>query len=90
MPSRAPILLWLALAACAAPAGEDPMDRDACGASGLQRLVGETEAALAAVALPDGAVRVIRPGMAVTLDYSLSRLNIEIDEAGRIARVFCG
>jgi len=90
MPFRAPILLWLALAACAAPAGQGPADPDACGASALQHLVGKTEAALAATALPAGALRVIRPGMAVTMEYSPQRLNIELDETGHITRVFCG
>jgi hypothetical protein len=91
MLSRAPMLLWPVLAACAAPAGGDAPGPDACGASGLMHLVGEPKAALAAMPpLPDGPVRVIRPGMAITMDYSPTRLNIELDEAGRVALVFCG
>jgi hypothetical protein len=34
--------------------------------------------------------RIIRPGMAVTMDYSPTRLNITIDENGSIDRVYCG
>lgn len=36
------------------------------------------------------AVRVIAPGMAVTMDYSASRLNLETDASGRIIRFHCG
>src|SRR5690606_5907223 len=35
-------------------------------------------------------VRVIRPGMAVTMDYRAGRLNIEVDDDGRITKVSCG
>jgi hypothetical protein len=35
-------------------------------------------------------VRVIRPGQAVTMDYSPARLNIEVNGAERISRVSCG
>jgi hypothetical protein len=35
-------------------------------------------------------VRVIAPGMAVTMDYSASRLNLETDAEGRIVRFHCG
>ncbi len=35
-------------------------------------------------------VRVILPGMAVTMDYSPARLNLEVDERGHIFRFHCG
>lgn len=35
-------------------------------------------------------VRVIAPGMAVTMDYSAARLNLETDARGRIIRFHCG
>lgn len=35
-------------------------------------------------------VRVIRPGMAVTMDYRAGRLNLELDDAGRIVKASCG
>lgn len=35
-------------------------------------------------------VRVIRPGMAVTMDYRAGRLNLELDDQGRIAKASCG
>jgi hypothetical protein len=34
--------------------------------------------------------RVIGPGMAVTMDFRPNRLNVEIDDAGMIRRVYCG
>jgi hypothetical protein len=34
-------------------------------------------------------VRILRPGMAVTMDYRPDRLNIEIDAQEKIARVHC-
>lgn len=62
---------------------------DACGASALQSLVGQPAAVLETMRFA-GPTRVIRPGMAVTMDYSPDRLNIEIDAAEVIARVVCG
>lgn len=35
-------------------------------------------------------VRVIRPGQAVTMDFSPFRLNIELDASDRVLRVRCG
>ena len=35
-------------------------------------------------------VRVIRPGMAVTMDYRAGRLNLELDDSGRIVKASCG
>ncbi len=80
------LLLVLALSGCVAV--QEP-DREACGAAGMQGLVGQGREVLAAMALPAG-TRVIEPGMAVTEDYSVSRLNIDLDEDGRISRVWCG
>lgn len=62
---------------------------DACGASGLQGLVGQPESVLMSMRFSQP-VRVIRPGMAVTMDFSAFRLNILIDRLGRIERVYCG
>lgn len=35
-------------------------------------------------------VRIIRPGMAVTMDYRAGRLNLHLDDAGRITKATCG
>jgi len=96
----APLLLCCALlAGCVVPpAGSPPYPglppvpmppEDACGAPDLQGLVGQQRSTLDRMrfAVP---LRVIEPGMAVTMDYSAQRLNIELDAAGRIQRVYCG
>ncbi|WP_284164924.1 I78 family peptidase inhibitor [Frigidibacter sp. SD6-1] len=71
----------------------DPMpgraDTASCGADGLQHLVGQPESALAAMTFPAG-TRFLKPGMAVTMDFSATRLNIAIDGDGLIRAVECG
>ncbi|SHF37887.1 Peptidase inhibitor I78 family protein [Modicisalibacter ilicicola DSM 19980] len=95
-------VLWLS--ACATgPAPEDaprppPMDApgnsDRCDASGLQGYLGRThsEALNQALASQSDAseVRVIEPGEGFTLDYRQTRLNIYLDEEGRISDLRCG
>ena len=61
----------------------------ACGAKDLQGLVGRPAWVLMFMKFGQ-TVRIIRPGMAVTMDYSAERLNIEIDPVERIAAVYCG
>lgn len=65
-----------------------PPSADACGANGLQYLLGQKAAVLAALSLPEG-TRIIAPGTAVTMDYRPDRLNIELDDKDRIIRVHC-
>ncbi|EEW26764.1 I78 family peptidase inhibitor [Rhodobacter ferrooxidans] len=60
-----------------------------CGAADLQGLVGQPASVLQTMRFAKP-TRIIRPGMAVTMDYSPDRLNIEIDSAERIIRVACG
>lgn len=82
------ILATAALAGCVEPLpGPEPAT---CGAETLQGLVGQREEVLAAMTFEASAVRVIRPGQAVTMDYSPRRINFELDRTGRIVRVFCG
>ncbi len=61
---------------------------DACGAAELQDMVGRPRSILATMrfAVP---VRIIEPGMAVTMDYSPNRLNFEIGEDGTITKISC-
>ncbi|MDP3822983.1 MAG: I78 family peptidase inhibitor [Burkholderiales bacterium] len=35
-------------------------------------------------------VRMVRPGQMVTMEYDAGRLTLDIDAAGRVARVRCG
>lgn len=80
----------LAAAACTEPPPAPAPEPDHCGASRLQPLVGADESALR-LAVPQSAnLRVIRPGMAVTMDHMPFRLNAEVDRYGRILRLFCG
>ena len=71
------------------PAAPEKTAPDSCGAGGLQGLVGQSEAALSAIRLPQP-LRVLHPGQAVTMDYSAARLNILIDSKGRVASLHCG
>jgi len=64
-------------------------DETVCGASELQDIVGlKFDVSL----LPGGAepVRVIRPDMAVTMDYRAERLNVLLDDEDTITEVRCG
>ena len=67
---------------------------ESCDAKAAEQYVGQVlDEALgerAKAATGARGVRVIRPGMAVTMDYRPGRLNIELDEAGRIVRFRCG
>ncbi len=91
------LLIPLGLAACVeAESPPYPGDmppplppEDSCGAPDLQFLRGQPETVLQTMkfGVP---VRIIQPGMAVTMDYNPTRLNIEIDETGEIFRISCG
>lgn len=65
-----------------------------CGADGLQHIVGAplTEVLLADIRARLGSkpLRIIRPGEMVTMDFSADRLNIDVDNVGRVQRVRCG
>lgn len=67
---------------------------ESCNAKAAEQYVGQVldEALAERARASAGArgVRVIRPGMAVTMDHRAGRLNIELDDAGRILRVRCG
>ena len=65
-----------------------PVENDTCRKEELSKLLWRPEAALESVDLKN--VRVIRPGMAVTMDFRSNRTNIAIGESGRIERVYCG
>jgi hypothetical protein len=65
-----------------------------CNADALGNLVGRPgDAALGADAMRrSGALRLrwIRPGDAVTMDYSAQRLNVHLDGQGRVDHFACG
>lgn len=65
-----------------------------CQADPGQRFVGQaaTDEIVAQVKTATGAnsVRVLKPGMAMTMDYRDDRLNIELDDHDVIVKVGCG
>jgi hypothetical protein len=77
-----------ALGACQIGAAT-PDSPDACGASGLQGLIGGPVPAT--IAAP-GPVRIYAQGDPVTMDYSERRLNVVLDAAtrSRIVAITCG
>lgn len=89
-------VLCLTLAACEPAPGSLPNPEPGplaslatCGGDALQTLVGEPVSVLP----QRGAystLRVIRPGMMVTMDYSATRLNARVDGSGRILSLSCG
>ncbi len=89
----APVLLTLAACQSEGPARVPPPPQDACGAGQLSRFLGkEVGGVMAEItsAAAGRSIRTIRPGDAVTMDHRPDRLNVELDEQGRIARLRCG
>jgi hypothetical protein len=101
---RHAILLGLVLAACTAEgrnagdhvlrpglSGSGIVLRDSCAASefGADALIGRRADSIPFADFPFP-VRVVRPGMAVTMDFSEARLTVETDAAGIITRASCG
>jgi hypothetical protein len=80
-------LMMLPLGACVAET-PDPM-QIGCGAEELQGLVGQPASVLETMRFSQP-LRVIEPGMAVTMDFNPERLNIHVDGAKKISRVICG
>lgn len=60
-----------------------------CDAPQMQGLVGQPAMILSSMSLRNP-VRIIKPGMAVTMDYAPERMNIQIGENGLIESVTCG
>lgn len=65
-----------------------PVAQD-CGAGRLSHLSGKHFSALADASLP-GALRVLHPLQAITTDFSPTRLNARVNEAGMIRALHCG
>ena len=60
-----------------------------CGAERLSQMTGQHFSALDGVALP-GPLRVLHPMQAITTEFSPQRLNVRVDDAGRIRALTCG
>lgn len=83
------LMALLALAACVEVPEPGAAPADACGAAGLQGLVGQPRTVLETMRFGTE-VRITGEGDPVTLDFSPTRLNIAYGRDGRISRVFCG
>ncbi len=66
-----------------------PLAVGECDADDHRALIGRQADALDRDALP-GPKRIYRTGSPVTMDHRPDRLNIVVDEAGRIVGVHCG
>lgn len=77
------------LGTTAAPSATNAPQPDSCGAAGLQDLIGQPKSALNGRDLAP-VTRVILPGQPVTMDSFPERLNVWIDDNGRISSVICG
>jgi hypothetical protein len=87
------ILACLSLAACASTSLQQ-QGAGSCNAAGLDDLAGTAATQeLGAAALRRSGASILRwmtPGMIVTMEYRGDRLNIHVDEQGRVSRVGCG
>lgn len=70
-------------------AGIEEGESSACEAERWQQLIGMTTADAEAQDLP-GSTRVIEWGGMVTQDYVPARMNVYLDQNGRVYRVICG
>lgn len=87
-------------AACAqqppaqSPAAPPPTVSAACDAAPAQSAVGQTQTAALVedVRQKSGAhlARVLRPGQAVTMEFSGDRVNVVVDAANKVTAVRCG
>ena len=84
--------ILLSLAACASDSGNIKQAR--CHPVGAEAVLGKTvdEQTIDQAIVGAGAMRsrVIKPGANVTMELDPLRLNIEVDETGRIRRLRCG
>ena len=84
------LVAGLALAACVeAPQPGGGIPQSTCGADRLQAFVGQPVGLLPNTD-PTVTQRIIRPGDAVTEDFSLQRLNARLDAQDRIISLTCG
>jgi len=69
--------------------GDPPVPAGKCNAANMQGLVGKPASVLDVRKFAP-TVRIVRPGMAVTMDFNPDRATIEVDEKEMIVRVSCG
>lgn len=88
------LVVALALAGCTQPPESTPPPTRECDAAPAQRLVGRqrSEATVreAQRLSHANAVRVLRPGQIITMEYRADRVNIRIDTQEKILAITCG
>ncbi len=88
------LLIALVLGGCAPVAPLPGLPSGKCSTATLANLVGRpATASLIARArhrVGATAVRTIRPGQAVTMDYREGRLNVNVDDRNRVQSFTCG
>lgn len=81
------------LTACVATPQSEPAAQDAktdlCHAEAFAFLTGRSQSEIPRATLPPR-TRVLCHGCAATMDYVENRLNLQIDAAGNVSRVYCG
>ena len=80
--------LLMTLAACQSATPLEPV-ADPCKSLRYLSVVGSMESDVPAGTFPEG-VRIIHPHTPVTRDYRAERLNVHVNEKGRIERIDCG
>jgi hypothetical protein len=67
----------------------DEKDISECRAEQYQYLLGESIENIQKIDF-EGKVRIIKPNMMVDMQFIPQRLNIRVDEKGKVKRVYCG
>jgi hypothetical protein len=67
----------------------DRIDLSSCGGEPILDLIGQNVSTMPATG-GWATLRVIKPGMAVTEDYSITRLNVTVDDQDLITGATCG
>ncbi|QRZ13240.1 hypothetical protein JWJ88_00840 [Paracoccus methylovorus] len=76
------------LGACVEVQPPEQPQPDVCKAATFNGLVGQPRQVLEKMTLPPG-TRIIGPRDPVTMDFNANRINFEIGEDGRIAKIGC-
>ncbi|WP_265645636.1 I78 family peptidase inhibitor [Verminephrobacter aporrectodeae] len=80
--------------AAPASASAAPAPQGLCNAGPAQFVLGKssTESVVESARLRSGAhkARILRPGQRITKEFDTQRLNLEVDDGGRIIAVDCG
>lgn len=81
----------LVMAACVAPIVPQDLTASSagCGANDRQELLNQQASVLSTEKLPDPH-RILRPGQVMSADLNPNRLNVVVDAAETITRVYCG